>query len=81
MDIHVCYKTLAQAITTQVSLNDLYYKALLHNIYKYKYVRNHREQRVLLYFFCKCVEDNKHRFTNKVWMNRIHKCKIVDILT
>ena len=31
--------------------------------------------------FCKCVEDNKHIFTNKVLMNRIHKCKIVDILT
>ena len=30
---------------------------------------------------CKCVEDNKHTFKNKVLMNRIHKCKIVDILT
>ena len=31
--------------------------------------------------FCKCVEDNKHIFKSKVLMNRIHKCKIVDILT
>ena len=31
--------------------------------------------------FCKCVEDNKHIFKNKVLMNRIHKCRIVDILT
>ena len=31
--------------------------------------------------FCKCVEDNKHIFKNKVLISRIHKCKIVDILT
>ena len=31
--------------------------------------------------FCKCVEDDKHIFKNKVLMKRIHKCKIVDILT
>ena len=31
--------------------------------------------------FCKCVKDNKHIFKNKVLMNRIHKCRIVDILT
>ena len=30
---------------------------------------------------CECVEGNKHRFENKVLMNRIHKCRIVDILT
>jgi len=30
--------------------------------------------------FCKCVEDNKHIFKNKVLINRIHKCKLVDIL-
>ena len=30
--------------------------------------------------FCKCVKDNKHRFKNKVLINRIHKCKFVDIL-
>ena len=29
--------------------------------------------------FCKCVEDNKHIFENKVLINRIHKCKFVDI--
>ena len=31
--------------------------------------------------FCKCVEDNQHIFENKVLMNRIHKCRSVDILT
>ena len=31
--------------------------------------------------FCKCVEENKHTFKNKVLMNRSHKCRIVDILT
>ena len=31
--------------------------------------------------FCTCVEDNKHIFKDKVLMNRIHKCRIVDILT
>jgi len=31
--------------------------------------------------FCICVEDNKHIFKKKVLINRIHKCKIVDILT
>ena len=31
--------------------------------------------------FCKCVEDNKHILKNKVLINRIHKCKILDILT
>ena len=33
------------------------------------------------YNFCKCVEDNKHILKDKVLMNRIHKCRIVDILT
>ena len=50
-------------------------------MYKYRYVQNHRRQYMLLYLFCKCVEDNKHRFKNKVLTNRIRKCKIVDILT
>ena len=31
--------------------------------------------------FCKCVEDNKHLFKDKVLINRTHKCKIRDILT
>ena len=31
--------------------------------------------------FCKCVEASKHIFKTKVLMNRIHKCRIVDILT
>ena len=31
--------------------------------------------------FCKCVEDNKHRFKNKVLVSRIHECKFVDIST
>ena len=31
--------------------------------------------------FRKCVEDSKHIFKNKVLMNRIHKCMIVDLLT
>ena len=31
--------------------------------------------------FCKCVEDNKRIFKNKVLMNRIHKSRLVDILT
>ena len=31
--------------------------------------------------FCKCVEGRKHIFKNKVLMTRIHKCRIVDILT
>ena len=31
--------------------------------------------------FCKCVEENKHIFKNKVLMSRIHKCRLVDILT
>ena len=39
------------------------------------------EDRKCSCIFCKCVEDNKHIFKNKVLMNRIHKCKIVDILT
>ena len=30
--------------------------------------------------FCKCVEDNKHIFKNNALINRIHKCKFVDIL-
>ena len=30
--------------------------------------------------FCRCVEDNKHVFKNTVLINRIHKCKFVDIL-
>ena len=29
--------------------------------------------------FCKCVEDIRHRFKNKVLINRIHKCKFVDM--
>ena len=31
--------------------------------------------------FCKHVEENKHIFKHEVLMNRIHKCRIVDILT
>ena len=31
--------------------------------------------------YCKCVEENKHIFKNMVLVNRIHKCRIVDILT
>ena len=31
--------------------------------------------------FCKCVEEDKRIFKNKVLMNRIHTCRIVDILT
>ena len=31
--------------------------------------------------FCRCVEDNIHRVKSKALMNRIHKCKILDILT
>jgi len=31
--------------------------------------------------FCKCVDDNRHMFKNKVLIDRIHKCKIVDNLT
>ena len=30
---------------------------------------------------CRCVEDNRHRVKNKALINRIHKCKILDILT
>jgi len=58
------------------------YTINVHNnkIYRYKYVWTHRRQHILLYF-CKCVEDNKHIFKNKVLMRRIHKCRIVDILT
>ena len=29
----------------------------------------------------KCVEEDKHIFKNTVLMNRIHKCRTVDILT
>jgi len=39
------------------------------------------EDRTYCCNFCKCVEDNKHIFENKVLMNRIHKCRIVDIST
>ena len=31
--------------------------------------------------FCKGVEENKHIFKNNVLMNRIHKRRIVDIVT
>ena len=31
--------------------------------------------------FCECGEDDKHIPKNKVLMSRIHKCRIVDILT
>ena len=49
-------------------------------IYKYRYVQNRRRQNILLYF-CRCVKDNKHIFEKQVLINRIHKCRIVDILT
>ena len=39
------------------------------------------EARAYCCIFCTCVEDNKQRFRNKVLMNRIHKCRSVDILT
>ena len=39
------------------------------------------EDRKCSCILCKCVEDNKHVFTNNVLTNGIHKCKIVDILT
>ena len=39
------------------------------------------EDRKCSCIFCKCVEDSKHKFKNKVLMNRMHKCRIVDSLT
>ena len=39
------------------------------------------EYRTSICNFCKCVDDNKHILKRKVLMNRIHQCKIVDILT
>ena len=39
------------------------------------------EGRAYCFIFCKCVEDNNHIIKNKLLVNRIHKCRIVDILT
>ena len=49
-------------------------------IYKYEYVRNHRSPRILLYFLHMC-RGKQTWIRNKVLMNRIHKCRSVDILT
>ena len=53
-------------------MNELYYK---------HYMSETTENNTYCCSCCKCVEDNKHIFKNKVLMNRIHKCRIVNILT
>ena len=71
MDIHVYYIIeLTQAITThmRLSLNELY-------------CPKPQKTANVVVFCCKCVEDNTHIFKNKVLVNRIHKCRIVDTLT
>ena len=60
--------------------NDLYFKALLHKIYKYKYMSETTEYCKCRCNSCECVEDDKHIFKIMCWWIEF-MCKIVGILT
>ena len=49
-------------------------------IYKYQYVWTTEDNKYGCKF-CEYINEHRDIFKNKVLINRIHKCKIVDILT